>query len=117
MPRKAVAARPAIGVTGEKRLHAAGEIGLGRLENDVQVIGHDGKRVNTPGTPNGGSTEVFLEPIAVDVIAYDVLTAVAARHGVVISSISDLFRFPAAIDIVVPGVANRIFAADLVQLG
>ena len=35
------------------------------------------------GTPNGGSTEVFLEPIAVDVIAYDVLTAVAAGHEVV----------------------------------
>ena len=78
-----MAARPAIRVAGEKRLHAAGEIGLGRLENDVQVIGHDGERVNTPGTPNGGSTEVFLEPIAVDVIAYDVLTAVAAGHEVV----------------------------------
>jgi hypothetical protein len=33
--------------------------------------------------PDGGSTEVFLEPIAVDVIAYDVLTAVAAGHEVV----------------------------------
>jgi len=60
---------------------------------------------------------VFLEPIAVDVITYDVPTAVAARHEVFISSISDLFRFPAAIDIIVRGVANRIFAADLVQLG
>jgi len=72
-----------LGVAREKRLHAAGEIGLRRLENDVQVIGHDRKRVNTPRTPNGGSTEVFLEPIAVDVITYDVLTAVAARHEVV----------------------------------
>jgi len=49
----------------------------------VQVIGHDGERVNTRGTPNGGSTEVFLEPVAVDAIAYDVLTAVAAGHEVV----------------------------------
>jgi len=48
----------------------------------VKVIGHDGERVNTPGTPNGGSTEVLLEPIAVDVIAYDALTAVAAGHEV-----------------------------------
>jgi len=49
----------------------------------VKVIGHDGERVNTPGTPIGGSTEVLLEPIAVDVIAYDVLTTVAAGHEVV----------------------------------
>ena len=83
MPTKAVAARPGIGVAGEKRLHAAGEIGLGRLENDVQVIGHDSERINMPGTPNGGSPEVFSEPIAVNVIAYDVLTRVAASHEVV----------------------------------
>ncbi len=80
MSRKAVAARPAIRVARQKRLHARGEIGLGGLENDVQVIGHDGERVNTPGTPNDGSTEVFSEPVAVDVIAYDVLTPIAASH-------------------------------------
>jgi hypothetical protein len=49
----------------------------------MQVIGHDGEGVNTSGTANRGSPEVFQEPIAVDVIASDILTAVAAGHKVV----------------------------------
>jgi hypothetical protein len=52
----------------------------------VNVIGHDGECVNAPGAPKGGSTEVFSEPIAVDVIAYDVLPAIAAGHEVVDSA-------------------------------
>jgi hypothetical protein len=36
-----------------------------------------------PGTADGGSPEVFSEPIAVDVIAYDILPTVAAGHEVV----------------------------------
>ena len=58
-------------------------LGCGSLEHDMQVIGHDGERVNMPGTANRGSPKVFLEPIPVDVIADDILTAVAAGHEVV----------------------------------
>jgi hypothetical protein len=47
------------------------------------VIGHDGECVNMPGTANRGSPKVFLEPIAIDVIADDILTAVAGGHEVV----------------------------------
>jgi hypothetical protein len=36
-----------------------------------------------PGTANRGSPKVFLEPITVDVIADDILTAVATGHEVV----------------------------------
>jgi hypothetical protein len=56
---------------------------MGRLQHDMKVVGHDGECVNAPGTPDGGSTEVVHEPIAVDVIAHDILTAVAAGHNVV----------------------------------
>ena len=49
----------------------------------MQVIGHDDERVNTPGAAKRGLTKVFLKPIAVDVITYDVLTAVAPGHEVV----------------------------------
>ena len=49
----------------------------------MQVVGHDGERVNTPDTPRGGSTQVVHQPIAVDVIAREVLTAVGAGHKVV----------------------------------
>ena len=78
-----MAARPAIGIGRQKRLHAPAEVGLGSLEHDMQVVGHDGESVNTPGTANRGLPEVHLEAIAVDVIAYDILTAVAAGHEVV----------------------------------
>jgi hypothetical protein len=86
MPGKAVPPRPNIGVARQKRLHAASEVGLGSLEDDVQVVGHDGESEYTPGTANCGFTEVFLKPITVDVIAHDVLAAVAAGHEVVDSA-------------------------------
>jgi hypothetical protein len=42
MPRKAMPARPSIGVSGEKHLHAAAEIWLWSPDDEMQVIGHDG---------------------------------------------------------------------------
>jgi hypothetical protein len=59
MPRKAMPARPTIGIGGEKRLHAAAEVGLRGLENNVQVVGHERESVNAPGAANCGSTEVL----------------------------------------------------------
>jgi hypothetical protein len=52
----------------------------------VQVIGHDHESKYAPGTAKCSFTEVFLKPITVDVIAHDVLTAVAARHEMVDSA-------------------------------
>jgi hypothetical protein len=49
----------------------------------VQVVGHDGKSVDAPTTAQRGFAEVFLKPIAVDIIAYNVLSAIAAGHEVV----------------------------------
>jgi hypothetical protein len=64
-------------------MHTASEIGRRRLEDDVQVVGHDGESVNAPNTAKRGFAEVFLKPIAVDIIAYNVLSAIAAGHEVV----------------------------------
>ena len=47
------------------------------------MVGHDGERVNRPGTASRGSPKVHLEAIAVDIIADDILTAVAAGHEVI----------------------------------
>jgi hypothetical protein len=47
------------------------------------MVGHDGEGEDTPGTPKRGSTEMFLKPISVDVIAHNVLPAVSAGHKVV----------------------------------
>jgi hypothetical protein len=46
----------------------------------MQMVGHDGEGVNPPGTANRDSPDMFLMPLAVDVIAYDILTAIAAGH-------------------------------------
>ncbi len=83
MPGKAVAPRPNIGIAGQKRLHAASEVGLGSLEDDVQVVGHDRESVDAPTTAKRGFTEMFLEPIPVGVIANNILPAVTAGHDVV----------------------------------
>ena len=49
----------------------------------MQVIGHDDERVNTPRAAHRGFTELLFEAFPVGIIAYDVLTAVAADHQVV----------------------------------
>ena len=60
--------RPGVGITGEEALHAASEVGLGSLEDDVQVVGHNDEGEYAPGTAKCGLTEVFLKPITIDVI-------------------------------------------------
>jgi hypothetical protein len=47
------------------------------------VVGHDGESVDAPTTAKRGFPEVFLKPIAVDIIAYNLLSAIAAGHEVV----------------------------------
>jgi hypothetical protein len=49
----------------------------------MEMVGHDGESVDAPATAKRRSTEVFYEPIMVDIIAYDDLTAVAACHDVI----------------------------------
>ena len=46
----------------------------------MQVIGHDGERVNMPGAANRRLTKLFLKPIAINVVAHDVLTPITAGH-------------------------------------
>ena len=75
--------RPFIGIPRKKRLHPAAEIRLRSLEDDVQVIGHDHKRVDVPGAANYRLAELFQEPIAVDVVAHDGLPPVAAGHDMI----------------------------------
>jgi hypothetical protein len=69
MPRKAVTPRRNIGIAGQKRLHTASEVGLRRLENDVQVVGHDGESVDAPTIAKRGFAKVFMKPIAFDIVA------------------------------------------------
>ncbi len=66
-----------------ERLHAPGKVGLGSLEDDMQMVAHDGEGIDAPATTKCRSTEVFQEPVAVEIIAYDHLPAVAAGHDVI----------------------------------
>jgi hypothetical protein len=67
-------------ITWTERLHSPSEVWLPGLEDDVQVVGHNGESVDAPTMANRGFTHMFLEPVAVDVVAYNVLTAIAASH-------------------------------------
>jgi hypothetical protein len=44
------------------------------------MAGHDDERLNAPRTATRGTTEVFQQPITIDIIAHDVLAAVASGH-------------------------------------
>ena len=80
--------------------------GLMGLEDDMQVVGLDDESVDTPGTANGGLTEKPLKSIRIGVVAYDVLTTIAARHCMVNrarilkSSVSRRAAYRAKLDLV-----------------
>ena len=53
VPAMAVATSPPIGVRREEQLHALGEVGAGRLEDQVEVIGQEDKGIYYPGNKEG----------------------------------------------------------------
>ena len=83
VPGKAVMTRPTVGIPREKRLHAAAEVRLRSFEHHVQVIGHDREGVDMPGAANRRLTKLFLKPIAINVVAHDVLTPITAGHDMI----------------------------------
>ena len=83
MAAEAMSSRPGVGVGGEEPLHAARQVRLGRLEDDVEVVGQDHEGVDLPATTHDGAAQLPLESIAIGVITDDVLAAVAAGHHVV----------------------------------
>jgi hypothetical protein len=83
VPGKAVTTRPSVGIRREKRLHAAAEVRLRSFEHHVQVIGHDREGVDMPGAANRRLTKLFLKPIAINVVAHDVLTPITAGHDMI----------------------------------
>src|ERR1700677_2870089 len=83
VPGKAVTTRPSVGIRREKRLHAAAEVRLRSFEHHVQVIGHDREGVDMPGAANRRLTKLFLKPIAINVVAHDVLPPITAGHDMI----------------------------------
>lgn len=71
------------GVGGEERLHAAGEVGAWRPEEDVEVVGHDDEAEDQPSGPLDGSLEVVEEASSVVIVMDDILAGVSASHDVV----------------------------------
>ena len=55
VPAMAVATSPPIGVRREEQLHALGEVGARRLEDQVEVIGQEDKGIQRPSRPPNGA--------------------------------------------------------------
>ena len=83
MAIKAMAPRRHVGVGRQKTLHSAGKIGLGCLQDDVQMIGHDHEGEDSPRTPGRRPSQVIDKTVAISVIANDILPPVAAGHQVI----------------------------------
>ena len=49
----------------------------------MEVVGKDHEGVDSPAATPGGPPQLLLEPVAVRVVAHDVLATVAAGHHVV----------------------------------
>ena len=83
MPASLVAASPPVGIRGQQQLHAFGEVGAGRLEHQVEMIGHQHEGVEDPPRTMNGFVQPVDESLPVRIIANDVLPAVAPGHDVV----------------------------------
>ena len=83
MAAEVVPTSPCVGVRGEEALHAARQVRLRGLENEVEVVGQEDEGIDLPGAAAHGAAEVVLEPAAVVVVAGDVLPPIAAGHDVV----------------------------------
>lgn len=71
------------GVKGQKPLHAGPKIGLGRLDNQVQVVRHQAAGMDLPAGLGAGLARGVDEALAVLVVFEDGFAAVAAIHDVV----------------------------------
>ena len=70
-------------IAGVERLHAPGEVGPRRLEEEVEGIGHEDEADHQPTRPRPDPLQVVDEPAVVGIVVDDVLVGVAASHDVV----------------------------------
>jgi hypothetical protein len=78
-----VATSPPIGVRREEQLHALGEVGARRLEDQVEVIGQEDKGIQLPSRPPNGAFQASHQPPAVGIVLDDVLPAVTPCHDMI----------------------------------
>ena len=83
VPAMAVATSPPIGVRREEQLHALGEVGARRLEDQVEVIGQEDKGIQRPSRPPNGAFQASHQPPAVGIVLDDVLPAVTPCHDMI----------------------------------
>ena len=70
-------------VGGEKGLHPFGEVRLGSLEQEVEVVTQDDERQQLPVAAQNRALQIHQEPGPVIVVLNDVLARVSAGHDVV----------------------------------
>ncbi len=83
IPADLVAASPPVGIRGQQQLHAIAEVGAGRLEHQVEMIGHQQKGVEAPPRMMNDILQPEDESPPVRIIPDDVLPGVGPNHDVV----------------------------------
>ena len=71
------------GVCPQKPLHAGDQVGVGRLDHQVKMIGHQTIGMHLPGGLTTGFGQGLEEALSIFVVAEDGIAAVAAVHDVV----------------------------------
>lgn len=71
------------GVSADEVAHAGWQIGVWRLERQVEAVAHQAVAVPVPPTLEGDRHEDLQEPVSALVVDEHVATVVAARHDVV----------------------------------
>jgi len=66
-----------VGVAGERALHPSRETGLGRTQEDVDVVGHAGDARDLKTEPVQGLGQSLPEPLVVAFVVKDPLASVS----------------------------------------
>jgi len=83
MAGKTMASTPPVGVAAQPILHAAREIRLGRPEKGMKVVRHQDVAEQFPAVPLHRRFEPIGKPLAVAVIAHNVLAPVSTGHDMI----------------------------------
>lgn len=83
MPAEPMAVGPPVGIGREQQLHTFGEVGSGRFEHQMEMIGHQDEGIEDPPRTLNCLLQTADEPLPVRVVANDVLPGIAAGHDVV----------------------------------
>ena len=83
MPRELVSAIESTGVGAQQPLHPGNQVGLGGLDHQVKVVGHQAERVHLPVGLGTALAQGFQETLPVSIVLEDGIPPIPTIHHMI----------------------------------